>query len=255
MKKLMPVLVLVTIICIVVGTYIHVGGAFKGGFKWSDLPSIHLGPSLKEEAASFSESYKDVEELEIDMSFGNVTVVEGKELNVSYEGVKDLEPEVVLDDDKLTVKQKKNVRLKGIDLGKYKSELTVAVPSSEELKKISADLDMGDLKISGACCKELDADLDMGNLEIKDVKAGKIEADNDMGDCKVTDSEFDKLITDCNMGNITVSLNDSPDNYGIDANCDMGNISISGKNEGKSYKSTGSKDIKIDVDMGNIEIS
>ena len=254
MKKFMPILGFITIICIVIGTYIHVGGVFKGGFKWSDLPVIHLGASNGKGDTSFSESYKNVDKLVIDMSVGNVTLKNGDDLTVNYEGNEDLKPEVSYKDNKLEIKQKKNINIKGINLGKHKSELTITIPSTVELSKVDAELDMGDLKISGFSCKELDAELNMGDLEIKEVQATKIETDSDMGNIEIQDSAFDKLSADCNMGNITIGLTEDVNTFGIHANCDMGNVSIAGKDEGRSFSSNGNKTIKLDVDMGNIEI-
>lgn len=252
MKRFITVLGIVTIICVIIGTYIHIGGFFMNGLKLFDNPIFSFGP--KEQQVSFNEDYEDVEKLDINMAIGDVVIKQGSSFNVDFKGHEDLKPEVTLKDGKLSVKQKKNVKIKSVNLGNYKSDLTVTVPSGVKLTDLEADLDMGDLNISDVSCKKLDADLAMGNLEIKNVEAEKIFADNDMGDCKIYDSEFEDLTADCDMGNVKVKLTDSVDNYGISAKCDMGNVSIDGDKEGNNYSSRGDKNITLKVAMGNIDV-
>ena len=258
MKYFMPVLGLVTIICIVVGTYIHVGGAFGGAFNIFDKPIISLGSGSDspsgESDSSFSKSYENVDKLDIDMDFGNVNIIEGNELNVNFEGHRDLAPEVNVEDGKLKIRQNKKVKVNGLDLKKYKSELTVTIPSSANLKKVIAELDMGDLEISGFSCKELSADMSMGNLQISGVSADRIDVDNDMGDFEIRDSEFDKLDGNCDMGNISVKVRGSVDDYGISARCDLGRVSVDGDEEGNNFSTKGDKKITLKVAMGNIDV-
>ncbi|MCR5157300.1 MAG: DUF4097 domain-containing protein [Butyrivibrio sp.] len=254
MKYFMSVLGLVTIVCIIAGTYMHVGG----GLSFFDKPIISLGSgsdkSSEGKDISFSENYENVNKLDINMAFGDVTIIEGSDLNVNFEGHSDLKPEVKVEDGKLEIKQKKNIKVKALDFNKYKSELTVTIPSSAELDEVETELDMGDCKIKDFSCKKLKADMSMGNLEIKDVTAETIEADNDMGDCKIFDSYFDRLKGNCDMGNIHVELSDDTDNYGITAKVDMGEVKIDGNHEGNSYSSKGDKTIELKVAMGDISV-
>ena len=253
MKKFVTALGIVTIISIVVGTYIHVGGFFmNNGVKLFGKPIFSLGSGGNN--VTFSEDYSGVEKLNLDMSVGDVFIEEGSTFNVSFEGQEDLKPEVTLKDNKLVIKQKKDINIKPINLGKVKSSLTVTVPSSVTVERLDAELDMGNLEIKDVACKDLFADLSMGNLEIRNAKAEKIGADNDMGDCKIYNSEFNELTADCDMGNIHLELADSSDNYGIHATCDMGEVKIDGDKEGNNYSTKGDKTITLSVSMGNITV-
>ena len=209
----------------------------------------------KGKQVTFNEDYSGVEKLDINMAVGDVVIEQGSTFNVDFKGHEDLLPEVTLKDNKLSIKQKKDIKLRPTNLNNLKSNLTVTVPSSVTLKELEADLDMGDLDISEVACGKLKADLSMGNLEINDVEAEKIEADNDMGDCKIYNAKFDDLTADCDMGNLKLKLTDSSDNYGIHAKCDMGNVTIDGDDEGNNYSSSGDKTISLKVAMGNIDVN
>ncbi len=215
-------------------------------------PIFSFGSSAGE--ADFSENYSGVEKIDMKMAMGDVVILEGSSFNVTYNGHEDLKPEVTQDGGSLKIKQKKNIKIKPVNLGNIKCTLSVTVPSNPSLKELEADLDMGDLKISDVTCDKLEAELAMGNLEIKKVKAEKITADCKMGDCKVYDSTFDELKGNCDMGNVHVKLTDSVDNYGIEAKVDMGDIKIDGHNEGNEYNSKGDKTMDLNVDMGNITV-
>ncbi|WP_024865365.1 DUF4097 family beta strand repeat-containing protein [Butyrivibrio sp. FCS014] len=255
MKYFMPVLGLVTIICIIAGTYMHVGG----GLSFFDKPIISLGSgsdkSSEGKDISFSESYENVDKLDINMAFGDVTIIEGSDLNVNFEGHSDLTPEVKVEDGKLYIKQTKKVKVKGIDLSKYKSQLTVTVPSSDKFERVEADLDMGNLKISGLICKKLEVDMSMGDLDIADTAADTIEADNDMGACKIRECKFDKLKANCDMGDIQVNVEGDVDDYAITAKCDLGRVNIDGDDKGDKYSVKGDKEITLNVAMGNIDVN
>ena len=230
MKKFVAILGAVTVICIIFGTLIHVGGFFMNIFG---KPIFSFGSSAKE--ADFSQDYSSVEKIDLDMAMGDVVIQEGSSFNVSYKGHEDLKPEVTQDGDSLKIRQKKNINIKPLNLGNIKCTMTVTVPSNASLKELEADLDMGDLKIRKA-------------------KAEKITADCKMGDCKVYDSAFESLKGNCDMGNVHVKLTDSADNYGIEAKVDMGDIKIDGHNEGNEYNSKGDKTMDLKVDMGNITV-
>ena len=249
MKRFMALLGAVTVICIILGTYIHVGGFLMNIFG---RPIFSFGSSAKEE--SFSEDYSGVEKIDMDMAVGDVVLKEGSSFNVTYSGHDDLKPEVKLENGNLRIKQKKNIKIKTVNLGNIKCNLTITVPSNTTLKEMEANLDMGDLKISDLACKKLEAELAMGNLEIKKAKAEKITADCKMGDCKILESAFDELKGNCDMGNVHVKLTDSVDNYGIEAKVDMGDVKIDGRNEGNEYNSKGDKTMDLKVDMGNITV-
>ena len=255
MKYFMPVLGLVTIVCIIAGTYMHVGG----GLSFFDKPIISLGSgsdkSSEGKDISFSESYQNVDKLDINMAFGDVTIIEGSDLNVNFEGHSDLTPEVKVEDGKLYIRQTKKVKVKGIDLSKYKSQLTVTVPSSDKFERVEADLDMGNLKISGLTCKKLEVDMSMGDLDIADTAADTIEADNDMGACKIRGCKFDKLKANCDMGDIQVSVDGDVDDYAITAKCDLGRVNIDGDDKGDKYSVKGDKEITLNVAMGNIDVN
>ena len=252
MKKFVTTLGIVTIICIVIGTCIHVGGFFMNGVKLFGKPIFSLGSGT--DTVSFSEDYSGVEKLDLNMSVGDVFIEEGSTFNVSFEGREDLKPEVSLKDNKLVIKQKKDFNVTPVNLGKLKSRITVTVPSDVTIERLDAELDMGNLEIKDVSCKDLFADLSMGNLEIRNAKAEKIGADNDMGDCRIYNSEFNELTADCDMGNIHLELVDSPDNYGIHATCDMGDVKIDGDKEGNNYSTKGDKTITLNVAMGNITV-
>lgn len=255
MKYFMPVLGLVTIICIVAGTYMHVGG----GLRIFDNPVISLGSgsdkSSEGKDISFSENYENVDKLDINMAFGDVTIIEGSELNVSFEGHDDLKPEVNVEDGTLKIKQTKKVRVKGIDYSNYESALTVTVPSDANIRKVEADLDMGDLEIRNISCKDLGVDMSMGDLDVIEVTADTIEVDNDMGGCEIKNCKFDKLEGNCDMGDIQVKVDGDVDDYAITAKCDLGRVGIDGDDKGNSYSVKGDKKITLNVSMGNIDVN
>lgn len=286
MKKLyMTILILITVACVILGIMIH-GLAFLfnlGRIAGNNEESTALGNiSQTVDATMITEDY-DVSEftsMDLDFGRGNVTFTEGGSYSVSYTGIKEMAPTVKNEKDgKLTVKQSnKNWRSligSSDSLGRQNS-LTITVPKDTKLKKVKAELGMGDFSISGLTADDADLDLDMGNLNMKDCVFANLDIDSDMGNVTIdgmTASEIDldadmgnieasnvgsfkKLDMDADLGNIEVSLQQGLNDLALELSTDLGSITVNGdKMSSKVKTGSGSSRVRASANLGSIKIT
>ena len=221
------ILVTVTIVFVLAGTFINVG---------KNLPVLSF---FSKDAKSISKDYSDVTgdftaiDLEIDL--GDITIESGSRLKISYTGLKKLAPEVSISDGLLKITQKGDSKL-NINPVKIRAKLSITVPSETALTSLKAHLDLGDLKING-------------------VKADDMVVSESLGDVKISECTFKNADITNNLGDIKMDLNGSIKDYGMDLDIDLGDVKLNGKTKGRSYSQVGDIMIKAHNDLGDIKIS
>lgn len=253
-KSFMPILWGITIICIIVGATIHVGGFF--GRLGSELLGISVFSAGKDVTpVSSSEQYTGIQALDMELDLANVIIRQGDELDISYEGAKELAPVIKTSGEKLIITQTKSNKVKLNSLKQADNSITITVPSDGKMTDISVDIDLGNLEISDVSCDKLDLDMSLGSVQLKAVTASEIRVQNDMGNIEAHEPIFEKMDMDCDMGNITLSGIGDMNDYRIEADCSLGSVSINGDSVSNKYSAgKGDKTITLKADMGNVEI-
>ena len=251
-KKLyLTILAFIELAAILFGCIYHLGGL---GLK---LPAIHLGSlfeksSVTESAQTALDSF---DEIELDASVMNLTIVPGETWSYATDCSEKLAPTVKVSGNKLIVEQKKNVKLfPSLKQNQLRCDMKLTVPKDVTFSEVSLDIDMGDMKLNGIQAKELTLSESMGNITLTDSSAKTVRISNDLGNVTIRDCAIDDLDAELDMGNAEASLTNG--DYGYDLSTDLGNIKVNGEKQKSTYRSKGSSDrtIKIHDDMGNIEI-
>ncbi len=158
--------------------------------------------------------------------------------------------------------------------------LTIYYPKESELDSIVAELDMGNMEISGVYAKMADIELSMGNLDVTDSRVDMLSAELDMGSLEMKNTETGVFSADLSMGDITllnsvvtggmeteldmgsadISLAqiDSENRkieYGYDLETDMGDVEVNEADQGNKYSQPGDVMLKISCDMGSIALN
>ena len=101
-----------------------------------------------------------------------------------------------------------------------------------------------------------DFSVDMGSLKIVDSAVKNLTADNNMGDIKLTNCDSDVLNLSVDMGSLKINGIDI-DKYSSNLSVDLGDIKVNDSTYSHSYtNNAGSgKSINADVNMGDIKIN
>lgn len=226
-------------------------------------------------------------EISMDMEIVDVTIEVGTEYRLSYEGLKELEPQYTVKDGVLTISQKSDWSSVWMGHKDRDMEVTITVPADAQLDQITAYVDIGNVEwdCAGLSMKDIyiEADLgnvvisncdmavgnficDAGNLELKKCTAesitvecnlGNVEMDDctgkkidvscDMGNVDIDDADFENYVVSCDMGAVEISSAKDLAGYEIDLSASMGNVEVNGKTQGTKYAQDGS-DGSIEVD-------
>lgn len=260
MKKniFLIVLTVVTIFCIIVGTTHHLGISRK---SYSSVASS-IRNSLRhgtfrfhsnDDDEDFDDDFEDFDfesddpksfdtetiskfsELDVDLHVGGIKIERGNKWEIQAKYSKSfLKPVFTLKNERLSISQP-GYRNKNV--GNNKCNIVITVPFGTVLEKLSMDIDVGAVELSGF-----------------DIKKGSI--DTDVGAISISGVDFNDLELDSDVGAVSIELVEPVEAYNITVNSDLGGIVIDEKNVKRHYsqKGTGNKKLRIDTDVGGIEI-
>ncbi len=216
---------------------------------------IHFKP-VKSEKTDFDESFgTEVRELDIDAALMDVTIVEGSEFRVKYEGAKEYKPECSLSSGskKLSIKQKTNIKPnKSMN---YESKLTIEVPKDQELDSFELELSMGNVEGKSLVAKKASINDSLGNIAFKKVTSDEISIEANLGDVELENCSADDIDISSSLGNVKVGLTGDISEYSVEAEASLGTIEIGGSRYEKSFEQKGgSKKIEIECSLGNVEV-
>lgn len=250
MKKAiyLAILTIVTIVAILVGISIHMGGFALDIFhvaRWfgndTSADSITSNTDLDE----FDSIYMDIDALEV-----NVTV--GDKYAMTYEGAENFRPEVDVCEGTLSVNQKS----KGSSLNRS-GKVTITVPEGAVLDTVEMNIAAGDIDIDSIVAKSYTLDISAGDVDISGGKLETIKLDCAAGDVDISKCEFNDLTANLSAGDFDLKVTDKIKDYEIDAEASLGTVEIANHDEDDSYEQGGSgtKYIKVDVSMGSVNIN
>lgn len=251
-----------TVICIIVGIMINVGGFMGSGIFNSIFRSTvnRESASVSDEADRAGSSVMDMESfntLKGEIAIGNVVIEYGDGYGYQFEGFpKGEEPVGKIKDGTLKLEQKvKNNRLGSVNELKSRfssAKIIVTVPEGETLD-VKLKLSVGAFEVRDFTFDDLKIDADMGSVKIEDCTADKIEVDADMGSVEINSATFDEGKIDAAMGGIELSDVVFDD---ADIKADMGGITVSGEfNKLEAKCSMGGIDVTTDSQDARMDLS
>jgi len=266
-KSYLLIINTITMICIILGCFIHVGGWIIGGHKGSVLVS---GQSTGEGAGSGTAwSADEISAVTANIDQGELEVKEGDAYSVEYRGYPDgKEPVVSVEGGTLTIVQQNgrgmfnngisgdcevvlhipdgdrpaanltlsmgSLDISDLELGDVTIESSMGAVNMKdcETQILNISADMGEINVKDTEFTSGSFTDDMGSIVLKDVDFESADCEADMGSIEVS-GDFSQLTAECSMGSIKVEADD--DDASVSLSADMGEVSFNGQDCGRNF--------------------
>lgn len=224
--------------------------------------------SNTENMIDFSESYTEVEQIQIECKFSNLSIKQGTEFKIEATTIED-KFECENKDGILKIREKE-FRLFRNNISD--SNITVYIPENSKLTNVKIEAGAGKVTIEKLSTDKLNLDLGAGSVKISDINVekeakinggvGKVKIENSLLnnlelDCGVGEFEMTaKLIgntdIDCGVGRLEINLIGNENDYKISAKKGLGSFSINSREIQNDTKyGNGNNYIKIDAGVGS----
>lgn len=224
--------------------------------------------SNSENMVNFSESYRGVEEIQIECKLSNLTIKEGTEFKVeATTGENKFECENKNGILKITEKE---FSFWGNNVSD--SNITVYIPENAKLTNVKIETGAGKVKIEKLSTDKLKLDLGAGSVKISDINieketkinggVGKVEIENStlnnldldcgVGEFKMTAKLIGNTDIDCGVGRLETNLIGKEEDYKISAKKGLGSFTINSKEiQNDTTYGNGENYIKIEAGVGS----
>lgn len=252
MKKsiYLTTITIITVICIIAGSLYHIGGLALGLFD-NLIPHSDNSPG---NVCTKELSVDEFSNLIFDAAVLNINITAGDNYTVSYKCNERLVPKIKSSGDTLTISQRERTNYKG----NTTSEITVTIPDSAALNKLSFNTGVGEVNLDALTAADAEFDTGVGDLYVTDCSFATCDVDGGTGNLSFENCAFDKMDIDGGTGNITVTSSQSLDGYMMDLGSGIGSITINGNDYGDEYevneKAEKVKHLIIDSGLGDIEL-
>ena len=252
MKKsiYLTTITIITVICIIAGSLYHIGGLAIGLFD-NLIPHSDNSPG---NVCTKELSVDEFSNLIFDAAVLNINITAGDNYTVSYKCNERLVPKIKSSGDTLTISQRERTNYKG----NTTSEITVTIPDSAALNKLSFNTGVGEVNLDALTAADAEFDTGVGDLYVTDCSFATCDVDGGTGNLSFENCAFDKMDIDGGTGNITVTSSQSLDGYMMDLDSGIGSITINGNDYGDEYevneKAEKVKHLIIDSGLGDIEL-
>lgn len=232
-----------------------------------------------EEAADYSESFQNVNSLEVNHKFGELVIKTGDELKVIGENVPKRFKAEVDSSGKLTVDYNSDVfhfpwfGIKGNN--KSDCRVTIYVPADYILKRTTLNTGAGNLTIEGLKTDKLKISAGAGNIDGDDITAEEADIDGGVGNIDFNHVNFSDSVLESGVGNISISgilsgrtkldggvgevkldLIGNKDDYNFNIDSGLGTVRVNGEKISHNDQSNteAENEIIVDSGIGNVRI-
>lgn len=270
MKKgiYLALLTLVTCGCILAGT------VFRNGIFDHNFWEYHYEENIKTEYDQCdSESTLDsFNKIDIDCDVMDIQIRKGNSYSYSYKCTEKMEPEVSVNNGKLTVTQRDRRK---IHTGNTRCDLYITVPADAKISYASVHTDVGEIEVENVNMEEsvLTSDVgditvkssdfatteirtNVGDVFVKNSSITKMNLKSDTGNVEVEDSTFEGLDIRASVGDVDVKSNKDLEKYSMDLSTNVGEVEINGRNYKRSYNKEGTEKYYVNIsgNIGDVEL-
>lgn len=260
MKKFTGLFLLIIMLTVCLVIFSSCGLALKNLYN-----TINYVNESKYSVGNFEYQSSDIDEIEINWIFGDITIIESDNevLSVSEDesGLKTNQQLRYLIEGRTLKIQfwKSKYRAK---LSNHKKDLTIEIPKgikleieqvsgnikSDTLNLESLDIDIvsGNTRIDSLTSKEVNIDSVSGKINIKSINSDDIDIDTVSGDVNLGFASAKEVDIDCVSGDIVLSLN------GMGATIEFN--SVSGHYKNNKIIGDGSCEITVDTTSGDLKV-
>lgn len=206
------------------------------------------------------------DEIDVDISFGNVTVTEGTDYTLAIQPEGDLggyELKWEIKDGALKVRDAKSggahINFDGL-FGEHSLSVIITAPG-EVMEKVNIETDLGDVFLSGVAVEtRIEAKTALGDVECYEVRVPKkLTLKSDLGDVTLGMGELWEGVDidlETSLGNVEANLDCDERECEYELRCDLGKVSINDVNRGDKAEQKGSCPYKLNAesDLGNVDV-
>ena len=254
---------------------------YGNSFDWDDEEDWESNAS---EQLHFP--WEDIENLELDVSYGTVEVIEtkGDELYVDVEYRKEnsrRKVDVSLDGDTLKIEETGSKRGYRNDSTRIYIRIPEEMLNKDQWKDIELSQSAGSIYVdvlltaknihinvdAGECVvhrkltarEELTAEVGTGEMKLQELEAKEVELNAGVGELTTGVVTAENMEIDCGIGNIETVAAGTETDYSYEIECKVGEVEIGGKsysglNSEKKVKNQGSRNMEINCGVGNVEV-
>ena len=205
--------------------------------------------------------------IEVDISFGNVTITEGDDYTLDIQQVGDLngyELKWEIKDGALRIRDAKSggahINFDGM-FGEHSLDVIITVPG-EVMEKVSVETDLGNVFLANVRAEaKIEAKTALGDVDCYDVRAPKkLTLKSDLGEVTLGMNElFEGMDIDLetNLGNVEANLGCYERECEYELESDLGKVMINGEGRGDKAERKGNYPYKLDAksDLGNVDVN
>lgn len=257
MKKFTKIMLIVSSICIVLGTALMIGTAISSDVFDGNMVFLEQNAEYQNIRIAGNE----IQELDIsvkaasleivrDETIDGITIVDGSEFLVVNHSVEE-------DTLHLEIKKKDKYKIAG-NIGAAK--LTLMIPEHMSFQELEIDVSAGSLDADRLSAEEMGLNLNASSAVFTDVEAGDLDVDNNAGALEVSGTVTRKLEVDCNAGDVEMHLNGAYSDFNYKVDCKVGAVRVddreySGLKSAVSLKNENAKkDMSLDCNAGDIDV-
>ena len=252
------IITIITICCVIGGTFYHVFRHGIGLFGHGGTENISLEPEA-------------FDMIKVDVNLMDVTILAGEQFYLNCEYSDGLEPVYEVKNKTLTIKQRAYSSKWGVNNAHCSLSLTIPT----QMNSIDVHTALGNINLEGISasecsllsnlgnctlkkCSFVESDLttNLGEISVRDTSLGRAKVKNDMGEISLDTCTFGDLGITASMGSVSVDAAQDLDGYDMELEADLGSVHVNNSNEGTKYHQKGDAgELEIDTSMGSIRVT
>ncbi|MBD5085587.1 MAG: DUF4097 family beta strand repeat protein [Clostridiales bacterium] len=207
------------------------------------------------------------ENIEADISFGNITVCEGVDYTLAIQQEGDLGGYELKWELKGGVLKIRDAKSGGFQLsfngltGKHSLDVIITVPDGTVLEKVDVQTDLGDVFLSNVyAANKIEAKTALGDVECYEVRTPKkLTLKSNLGDVTLGIGElYDGMDIDLetDLGQVEAQLGCSEQDCEYELECSLGTVTVNGRNQGDKAERKGNYSYKLEAesDLGDVNV-
>lgn len=260
MSRTWKLIGLIFFVLLLAGIALVVVSSMSGG----SMTSIKTNLAIRDYEESFTA--RKVKELDLTLTAGKLTIVEGDELRVEAKNIAEEYFVCELDGSTLIVSENwgndsaLNIS-RGLNLIDYKPEITLYVPAGHEFSEVSLNIAAGSCEMDVLTADELSLDIAAGSLSISSLQTESCNIGIAAGSADIRGTIESDADISCNAGTLKLKLSGEQDDYNFDLNMGVGKITVGGSSYGGMAVDTeligrnAGADINISCNAGEVNVS
>lgn len=239
-------LTVVTVVCIILGSFIHLGGG-SGDEEYVIDPAMDPMP----EDFADGDFAGEVGELVISLHTGSVNVVPGDNFAVSGSNMDGIDWH--MEADTLFVTGSTD----GVD-NSNPTEVTLTLPEYMSLRNADIELSLGNLSLEGVYAESANINCNEGNVVVRNSWLGNAQLAVNTGNAFLENVEFNFLEARCDLGNTDILTTTAPSDYDMELTASHGDIFVAGELVSHNGRYTQRADtgfiLRVESETGNIAV-